>query len=161
MKLRILISLGVALFSVWTAPVANADASTGLSLDSVAWLEGRWAGEGFGGQVEEYWMRAPDGRLTGVFQYMLEGRQVFSEIMILAEFQDGAALRLKHFDEELKQWESDEGGYVSFALQEVGEGFFQCEGLRYELQGEILSISLNMKADDGTTMVESIIMRRK
>jgi hypothetical protein len=140
---------------------ARADSGSGSPLAAVAWLEGGWAGEGLGGQVEEYWMRAPDGRLTGVFQFLLEGRQVFNEIEMLAEFEDGLAMRVKHFSPELEQWDSDHGVGVSFPVLEIGENFFQCEGLRYELEGEILTVSLDMTGEDGAPKVENFVMRRK
>jgi len=131
------------------------------TLSSATWLEGCWVGEGLGGQVEECWMRSSNGHMTGVFQFMLKGQQVFSEMEMLAEFEDGAAMRVKHFSPAFKQWDSDEGKYVSFPLVEVGASYFQFKGLRYELEGGTLTVTLDMHNDAGEVKTETFVMHRK
>jgi len=131
------------------------------ALAKARWLEGCWAGEGLGGEVQECWMWSPDGRFTGAFQFVLEGRLVFSEMLALAPFEDGLAYRVKHFSPGFDQWESDEGKYVSFPLLELGENYLQFEGLRYELVGEILEIDLDMHQSDGSIETMEFSMRRK
>jgi hypothetical protein len=100
---------------------------------NASWLEGCWEGEGLGAPVTECWMSAPSGRMTGVFQMLnADGAQRFSEIFILDHFDDGPALRLKHFDPGLAGWEAQEA-YISWPLIEAGEHRLVFEGLEMSL----------------------------
>lgn len=159
--LRLVVGIAAALLCV-TMPASRAqDPEAPTPLARAAWLAGCWSGEGLGGQVEECWMRTPDGRLTGAFQFLLEGRQVFNEMVMLAEFEEGIEMRVKHFDPAFEQWESDAGGFVSFPLVEAGESHLQFEGLRYELEGETLTVLLEMHQSDGSTETAVFTMQRK
>ena len=155
------IQVCILLASLMLAGTVNAEAQDTTTLSSVSWLEGCWVGEGLGGQIEECWMRAPDGTMSGAFQFMLKGQLVFSEMEMLAQFEDGVAMRVKHFNPNFDQWESDEGKYVDFPLVEMGDTFFQFEGLRYELEGETLSVTLDMHDEAGAVQTESFVMHRK
>lgn len=102
-----------------------------VELSDLAWLEGCWEGTGFGNRVEECWMSAPDGRLTGMFQMIgADGSQMLSEIFVLDVFEDGPAIRLKHFNADMTGWEAQDG-YMVFELLETGEGYARFEGLEY------------------------------
>lgn len=108
----------------------------------LAWLEGCWEGTGFAMSVEECWMSAPDGRLTGMFQMIgADGAQTMSEIFVLDEFEDGPAIRLKHFNADMTGWEAGDE-FLSFALIETGEDFARFEGLEYRLEAGRLIVDL-------------------
>jgi len=119
-----------------TAPTDTGDTEDPpprLRLSDLSWLEGCWQGTGFGKRVTECWMRAPDGRMTGMFQLIGDdGAQEMSEIFVLDEFEDGPAIRLKHFGPELIGWEARDD-FVVFELRETGPDFARFDGLTYRL----------------------------
>ena len=113
----------------------------------LSWLEGCWEGTGFGKRVTECWMSAPDGRLTGMFQMIgADGAQEMSEIFVLDDFDDGPAIRLKHFHPDLTGWEGQDD-FVVFPLLETGAGFARFDGLTYRL------------SDDGRLIVDLVVSR--
>lgn len=97
------------------------------------WLEGCWEGSGFGSPASECWMSSPTGRLTGVFQLLrADGSQRFSEIIVIDVFEDGPAMRLKHFHADLTGWESADE-FVSFPLLEQRDDALIFEGMEIRL----------------------------
>ncbi len=113
----------------------------------LGWLEGCWEGTGFGSRVAECWMSAPDGRLTGMFQMIdADGNQTMSEIFVLDEFDDGPAIRLKHFHADLTGWEGQDE-FMVFPLRETGPDFARFDGLTYRLES------------DGRLVVELMVSR--
>jgi hypothetical protein len=131
-----------------SSEVAEVPAETRIELSDLAWLEGCWEGTAFGNLAGECWMRAPDGRLTGMFQLIDGERQKFSEIFVIDRFDDGPALRLKHFHANLHGWE-ERDQYLSFPLKETGPGVARFDGLLYRLEEDgSLSIELRMKRGD-------------
>lgn len=118
---------------------------TRVEIGDLAWLEGCWEGTGFGNRVEECWMTAPDGRLTGMFQMIgADGKQTMSEIFVLDEFEDGPAIRLKHFHPDLTGWEGQDE-FIVFPLRETRADFARFDGLTYSL------------AEDGRLIVELVV----
>jgi len=128
-----------------------------VDFSSLAWLEGCWSGDGLGGQIEECWISAPDGRLTGVFQLVIDGKQQFSEILMLTSFSGQIGLRVKHFDADFEQWPSDQGVGHTFPFIETGDGYIRFAGLSYERQGDELLVTLQLEDADGT--VRSQVLR--
>lgn len=51
---------------------------------------------------------------------------------MLDEFEDGPAIRLKHFHADLTGWEGQDE-FIVFPLRETGPGFARFEGLTYSL----------------------------
>jgi len=125
----------------------------------LAWLEGCWQGTGFGATVSECWMSAPDGRLTGMFQVVGEEGQQFSEIFILDDFEDGPAIRLKHFNPDLTGWEAQDE-YVVFELLETGENFARFDALTYR-RDEMGRLVVEVVLTDGDTRrTERLVFER-
>lgn len=142
MKIRIFVLAAILLCA---RAYATEPSENRIALADLAWLEGCWAGTGFGKRVGECWMSAPDGRLTGMFQMIdADGRQTMSEIFVLTEFEDGPAIRLKHFNPDLTGWE-DRDEFIVFPLRETGADFARFDGLTYSL------------ADDGRLIVELMV----
>ena len=155
MKARFLLLLCSLSFSM-----TNLAARPGADqLEQLSWLTGCWKGTGLGGEVEECWMKSSDERYTGVFQMVNEGKQQFSELVMIAEFDGQFAMRVKHFDPGLDQWESDNTDGVTFPFVELGENYIQFEGLRYELTGETCHVTLDMKHGDGIRQVKFVYER--
>ena len=121
-----------------------------LNLADLDFLQGCWAGDGLGAQVQECWMAGPSGRLTGMFELLnADGTQRFSEIFVLDRFEDGPALRLKHFNADLTGWEAQDA-YVSFPLIETAPGRAVFEGLEMQLsEAGALLVDLRIAGADG------------
>lgn len=94
MKIRIFLVLATLVFAT-NCHAAKPDAD---QLEQLSWLTGCWEGTGLGGEVEECWMKSPDRRYTGVFQMVGDGKQHFSELVMIAEFDGQFAMRVKHGD---------------------------------------------------------------
>jgi len=122
-----------------------ADPADAPQLEQLSWLNGCWKGTGLGGEVQECWVSSPDGVFTSVFQMSKDGKQQFSEIVTIAEFDGALGMRVKHFDPSFNQWASDKGVGVTFPFVEIGENYIQFDGLRYELTDGVLHVTLDMK----------------
>ena len=129
--------------------------------DQLSWLTGCWKDTGLGGEVEECWLRAPDGVFTGVFQLVKDGQQQFSEIVMIAEFDGTLGMRVKHFDAGFEQWESDNGVGPTFPYVEMGEHYIQFDGLRYELIDGVLHTTLDMKQGNEIHQAKFIFSRNQ
>ena len=128
------------------ASLLAAAALQSADLPDARWLEGCWRGEGLGAEVTECWMSAPDGRMTGMFQLLNpDGSQRFSEILTIAEFEDGVSLRLKHFNPDLTGWEAQDE-FLDWPLVEAGEHRLAFRGLEFSLdEAGRLIILLDMR----------------
>ena len=163
MKTLLVAAIAVFALSLSAAgqPEAPAPAGVGLrvELTDLAWLTGCWEGSAFGQAASECWMPAPSGRLTGMFQLLSGADQQFSEIFVIDRFDDGPALRLKHFDRDLIGWE-EKDGFVRFPLLETGPDFARFDGLLYRLQPDgTLRIELRMQRN-GETVIETMLFQR-
>ena len=112
-----------------------------------------------GGEVEECWLRSPEGIFTSVFQLVKDGQQQFSEIVMITEFDGKLGMRVKHFDPDFEQWASDKGVGPTFPFVEIGENFIQFEGLRYELIDGVCHVTLDMKNGDEIHQVKFVYTR--
>ncbi len=50
-------------------------------IDQVSWIQGAWAGEAFGGTVEEVWNPPSAGTMMGMFKSEKDGAVNFYELM--------------------------------------------------------------------------------
>lgn len=120
-----------------------------IDIDALGWMAGCWEGEAFGGRVEECWLPAPGGRLIGMFQLIHDEGQVFSEYFQIADFGDGPAMKLKHFNPDFTSWEA-EGEFTVFTLQSAGPDEAVFEGLTYARAADGgLQVDLAMRTQDG------------
>lgn len=156
MNLRILLLLSFLLFASdgFSHPEAE------IQFEKLSWLTGCWKGTGLGGEVEECWVKSDDGKMTSVFQMMKDGKQQFSEIVMIAKFDGKYGMRVKHFDAAFTQWESDQVTGVTFPFVEMGENYIQFEGLRYELIDGVCYVTLDMKHGDEVHQVSFIYNRK-
>ncbi len=134
-------------------------ADAGPKTSDLAWLEGCWIGEGFGADVQECWMSTDGPRMTGMFEMSQDGRQMFSEIFILDEFEDGPAIRLKHFSSDFVGWETKDE-YVVFPLLETGDGLARFEGVEYRLHDDGRLVVTMETSHDGETSVDELVFER-
>ena len=150
------------LFLTLVLTMPNPAYSQEFDLRQLSWLTGCWQGEGLGGLMDECWVAAPDGRLTGLFQLVVEGQQSFSEIMMLGYFDGVPGLRVKHFDPAaFTQWSSDNGVGHTFKLLSVGTDFATFDDLEYRLVEGNLQVRLHLGSADGSSTWHEMTMTRR
>jgi hypothetical protein len=115
MQARIkIVALAVALMGTACAAQAQtaAPAPQPATIESAAWLAGRWVGEGFGGQMEETWAPPIGGQMIGHFRHWREGTPQFYELLLLDVTDQGVRMRVKHFNPDFVAWEERDGWHT-------------------------------------------------
>ncbi len=100
-------------------------------IENCAWIAGNWKGEAFGGQTEENWSTPSGGSMMATFKLINDGQVSFYEIEIIREVNDTPMLQLKHFNSELKGWETKDET-VDFPLKEITATKVVFEGMTFE-----------------------------
>lgn len=118
-----------------TDNVLSAENRTPLSgqVADLAWLTGRWVGEGLGGSAEYHFAPLSDGTIAATFKHARDGAVRFYEIVVIAEFDGHTAVRIKHFNPDLTGWEAADE-WIEFRLLALEPGraaYF--DGLTYRL----------------------------
>lgn len=145
-----------------TLRLDEGSSSPEASIDQFAFLQGRWVGEGLGGEADEMWSRPAAGTIAGTFRLIRDGAVVFYEIYALEEHEGSVVLRLKHFDPGpgLPGWEEREEE-VTFRLVRVEGERAWFSGLTYHLEDEdTLTVYLALTSD-GETREEVFRFRRQ
>lgn len=105
------------------APPASSAAPTAVAakatLADLAWMAGRWKGEGSGGSTtEETWHEANGESMLGSFRMVgADGAVRFYEILALLQTSEGPEMRIRHFDRLLVALEEKDAPMV-FRLAE-------------------------------------------
>ncbi|MEM8569116.1 MAG: DUF6265 family protein [Bacteroidota bacterium] len=79
--------------------------SPGATIEQVAWLEGHWRGQAFGGQIDEIWSPPVAKSMMFAFQAENNDKVTFYEFGTITEENGTLIFRFKHFHEDLKGWE--------------------------------------------------------
>ena len=127
----------------------------------LAWLAGRWEGEGLGGSIDEVWSEPAGGAMVGYFRLVRDSKPVFYEILTLLESEGSVELRLKHVNPDMTGWE-EKNGYVTFRLvrQDATGAYFEGLTFRRATPDRIDGfIALRDKAS-GTVGEETLTYRR-
>ena len=131
-----------------------------ISIEDFSFLTGYWSGEGFGGDTEEMWMPAVDGKMFGIFKQSSNNELVFSEFMEISEVDGRFQLRLKHFNPDFSGWEDSEE-HVIFPLRSVASNTIIFDGLSYELtNANHLKIEVSIGQSDGSVATETFNLSR-
>ena len=118
-------------------------------LENIAWISGNWKGEAFGGQVEENWSKPSGGSMMATFKLINEGKVSFYEIEIIRELENTLVLQLKHFDSELKGWETKEET-IDFPLIKVTTDRVVFQGMSFEKVNENeMNVYVDIENDAG------------
>lgn len=118
-------------------------------LENCAWISGNWKGEAFGGQTEENWSAPSGGSMMATFKLINDGKVSFYEIEIIREVENTLILQLKHFDSDLKGWET-KNETVDFPLIEITENKVVFEGMTFEKVSENeMNVFVDIKNDSG------------
>lgn len=124
------------------------------TLADVAWIQGHWRGEAFGGITEEIWSPPLGNSMMCVFKLVVEDEVRFYEIITLTEEQGTLMLRLKHFHGDLKGWE-EKDETVDFPLVKVTPGKVFFDGFTFErVSAEEMNIYVLLEDGDGNRQEE-------
>lgn len=88
-----------------TIKLPENEISPKANLNQVAWLEGHWKGEAFGGITEEIWSPPLGDSMMFSFKLVSEGKVVFYELGGIRQVDDTLIFQLKHFGNDFKGWE--------------------------------------------------------
>ncbi len=129
-------------------------------VEDLAWLAGRWVGEGMGGQSEENWGPVYLGRMLGTFTHSEQGAPVFHELMAVMQVEGRLVVRLKHFNPDLTGWEEKER-FIDFPFVAKKDGAMYFSGLTYQPVGrDSLTIYVAMREKNGVLKEEAFRLRR-
>ncbi|MBN1549944.1 hypothetical protein JW979_00685 [bacterium] len=129
-------------------------------LDTLQWMAGAWKGTGLGGTVEEIWAQPEGGAMMGMFRLIQCGCIVFYEFMTLSVVSDDLVLKVKHFDQSMKGWETPDQALAFKLLRHDGDTW-HFEGLTIRRTGDdTLQLVLSIKQADGSFKAELFDYRR-
>lgn len=128
-------------------------------LENIAWIAGNWKGEAFGGQTEEIWSEPSGGSMMATFKLINDGKVVFYEIEIIREIENSLILQLKHFNGDLKGWETKDET-IDFPLKYITPNKVVFEGMTFEkVSPQEIKIIVDIKNEDGN--VETVTFNYK
>jgi hypothetical protein len=124
------------------------------TLENIAWIAGTWHGEAFGGQTEEIWSEPSGGSMMATFKLIVDGKVQFYEIEIIREIENSLVLQLKHFDNSLKGWET-QNETVDFPLKKITEHRVVFEGMSFErVSANEMNVYVDIKENGKTETVK-------
>lgn len=88
-----------------TISLKEGESSPKAALEEIAWMEGHWKGEAFGGITEEIWSPALGGSMMFSFKLVVDGAVNFYELGHIRQIDETLIFELKHFGGDLKGWE--------------------------------------------------------
>lgn len=119
-------------------------------LKNIAWISGNWKGEAFGGLTEENWSKPSGGSMMATFKLINNGKVSFYEIEIIREVENTLILQLKHFNNDLKGWETKEET-VDFPLKEITPTKAIFEGMTFEkVSDNEMNVYVDIHQKDGS-----------
>jgi hypothetical protein len=118
-------------------------------LENIKWISGNWKGEAFGGQTEENWSEPSGGSMMATFKLINDGEVSFYEIEIIREVENSLILQLKHFDTDLKGWET-KNETVDFPLLKLTATQVIFKGMSFEkVSDNEMNVYVDIKNDNG------------
>ncbi|WP_430412635.1 DUF6265 family protein [Kordia sp.] len=133
--------------------VAEPETTLKPKLENIRWIAGNWKGEAFGGITEENWSEPSGGSMMATFKLIVDGKVNFYEIETISEVNNSLLLRLKHFNNELKGWETKDET-VDFPLIKITKNKAIFEGMTFESidkNNMIVYVAINQK--NGATAI--------
>ncbi|MFD1064202.1 DUF6265 family protein [Winogradskyella litorisediminis] len=123
-------------------------------LENISWISGTWHGEAFGGKTEEIWSEPSDGSMIATFKLTVDGKVQFYEIEIIREIENSLILQLKHFNNDLKGWETKDET-VDFPLKYITKNKVVFEGMSFEKVTDTeMNIYVDIKAENKVETVK-------
>lgn len=119
-------------------------------LADVAWIAGNWKGEAFGGIVEENWSEPTGDSMMAAFKLIKNGKVSFYELEIIREVKESLTLQLKHFNGDLKGWETKDET-IDFPLVKITDNAAYFGGITFEkISAKEMNIYVLLGQKDGT-----------
>lgn len=135
--------LSTLFLSIFTLTLFAQEKKLEPKLENIAWIAGTWHGEAFGGITEEIWSEPSGGSMMATFKLINDGKVSFYEIEVIREIENSLILQLKHFNNDLKGWETKDQT-VDFPLKEITENKVVFEGMSFE---KVSSTEMNVYVD--------------
>lgn len=105
-------------------------------IEELAWLAGRWIGEGLGGCAEESLSPPVASEIMGKFRQLnADGTVRFYEFYTIAEKEGSLLWRIKHFSPDLEGWE-EKDETTDFRLVSIEGRTAYFDGLTYARAGK-------------------------
>ncbi|WP_149303854.1 DUF6265 family protein [Pareuzebyella sediminis] len=101
------------------------------TISEIAWMEGHWRGEAFGGITEEIWGPPLGGSMMFSFKLVVDGQVAFYELGHIRELRNTLVFELKHFDGVLKAWE-EKDEVQRFELIKIDGNRLYFQGFTFE-----------------------------
>jgi hypothetical protein len=134
--------------------------SPAATIEQVAWIQGNWTGEAFGGTIEEVWNPPSAGSMMGMFKSEKDGAVNFYELMIITEQDNSLLMKLKHFNADLTGWEEKEET-VDFPLVKLTPDAAYFDGLTFEkVTEEELHVYVVIGMEDGEKQEMKFVYKR-
>lgn len=148
MKLLFIVLFSITAFAQTENLVKTTD-SLAPKLENIKWISGNWKGEAFGGLVEENWSEPSGGSMMATFKLINDGNVSFYEIEIIREVENSLILQLKHFDNDLKGWET-KNETVDFPLIKLTATQVIFEGMSFEkVSDNEMNVYVDIENDEG------------
>lgn len=142
-------SLLLCLLASFTTP-AQSNTTLEPKLENITWISGNWKGEAFEGITEENWSEPSGGSMMATFKLINNDKVSFYEIEIIREVENTLILQLKHFNNDLKGWETKDET-VDFHLKEITPNKVIFEGMTFEKIGDNeMNIYVDIQQKDGS-----------
>lgn len=146
--------ISTVLMAIILLPNLSSNAQTEKTLEpkleNIAWISGNWKGEAFGGITEENWSKPSGGSMMATFKLINNGEVAFYEIEIIREIENTLILQLKHFNSDLKGWETKDET-VDFPLKEITQNKVVFEGMTFErVDANEMNVYVDMHQKDGS-----------
>ena len=105
--------------------------SPAATFEDIAWLEGHWQGEAFGGATEEIWTHEAGGAMMGAFRLVKDSTVELYELMTITRHKNSLVLKIKHSNADLQGWEEKHAA-MEFLLVHKEPGKMYFDGLTME-----------------------------
>lgn len=123
--------------------------SPNASIEDVAWIQGYWKGEAFGGISEEVWTPPLGGSMNCIYKSVVDGKVNFYEMLSIMEENGSLVLKLKHFNPDMTGWE-EKNKTIDFPLVKIESKKAYFSGFTFErVDADHLNVYVIFKDKDG------------
>lgn len=134
-----------------TISFAEGSISPKATLEEVAWIEGHWQGEAFGGITEEIWSPPLGDSMMFSFKLVADGKVQFYELGHIQQIDETLLLQLKHFHGNLRGWE-EKDETVDFKLNKIEGNRIYFDDFTFEKINENeINLYVVVGNEDGTS----------
>ena len=132
-----------------TVSLPEGGTSPKSDLSEIAWMEGHWKGEAFGGITEELWSPPLGGSMMFSFKLVVDGEIAFYELGHIRQIKETLIFELKHFHGDLKGWE-EKDEVQSFKLVKTEGDRMYFDGFTFEkINEDEINIYAMIEQEDG------------